>query len=298
YPTETDPMVDKIKAGQWQKKDKQYNAIRLLATTPFSYVEQGEPSWFTPEYYGVGPTTLFCQAPMKVEHISHFLDKPLGTLYYGSQTNFFQQMEASYQVFGDTTYNVKNNGAIVPVGEYGEVTDQSNPHGYAQSLAFSQSVPLIIMLSGPSVEVHLKITTFNSGLRIEFYRSVIDTNSSFVKYQLEQTRMVNSSQAQNPIISSFLPHRAARKIVITTTGENFTGINLFHEVKWVTVEDYDYNINIPSQQYITEDAQAAAHAVNNYLPPIWRPDTSYYVKLTLKDSIDNGENEAFYEYAY
>lgn len=298
YPTETDPMVDKIKAGQWQKKDKQYNAIRLLATTPFSYVEQGEPSWFTPEYYGVGATTLFCQAPMKVEHISHFLDKPLGTLYYGSQTNFFQQMEASYQVFGDTTYNVNNNGAIVPVGEYGEVTGQSNPHGYDQSLAFSQSVPLIIMLSGPSVEVHLKLTTFNSGLRIEFYRSVIDTNSSFVKYQLEQTRMVNSSQAQNPIISAFLPHLGVSKIVITTTGENFTGINLFHEVKWITVEDYDYNINVPSQQYITEDAQATAHAVNNYLPPIWRPDTSYYVSLLLKDSVDNGENEAFYEYAY
>ena len=298
YPTETDPMVDKVKAGQWQKKDKQYNAIRLLATTPFSYVEQGEPSWFTPEYYGVGATTLFCQAPMKVEHISHFLDKPLGTLYYGSQTNFFQNMEASYQVFGDTTYNVDNTGAIVPVGEYGEVTGQSNPHGYDQSLAFSQSVPLIIMLSGPSVEVHLKLTTFNSGLQIEFYRSVVDPNSSFVKYQLMQTRMVSSFQAQNPIVSSFLPHLGVSKIVITTTGENFTGINLFHEVKWVTVEDYDYNINIPSQQYITEDAQAAAHAVNNYLPPIWRPDTSYYVKLILKDSIDNGENEASYEYAY
>lgn len=298
YPTDTDPMINTIKAGQWQKKDEQYNAIRLLATTPFSYVEQGEPSWFTPEYYGVGATTLFCQATAKAEHISHFLDKPLGTIYYASRTNFFQSMQASYQIFGDTTYNVNNNNVIVPVGEYGQVTDQTNVFSYAQSLAFSQAVPLIIMLSGPSVQVTLKLTTFRSGFDIEFYAPYVDNNLSFVQYQLVLTKYVTSTQAQQPIVVDIPHDQAVTKIVIRTTGEQFTDSDLFHEVAWVTLEDYQYNINIPSQQYITEDTQATADAINNYLPPIWRPDTSYYVKFTLKDNVDEGDNVGLYEYAY
>lgn len=298
YPTDTDPMINTIKAGQWQKKDEQYNAIRLLATTPFSYVEQGEPSWFTPEYYGVGATTLFCQATARAEHISHFLDKPLGTIYYASQTNFFQSMQASYQIFGDTTYNVNNNNVIVPVGEYGQVTDQTNVFSYVQSLAFSQAVPLIIMLSGPSVQVTLKLTTFRSGFDIEFYAPYVDNNLSFVQYQLVLTKYVTSTQAQQPIVVDIPHDQAVTKIVIRTTGEQFTDSDLFHEVAWVTLEDYQYNINIPSQQYITEDTQATADAINNYLPPIWRPDTSYYVKFTLKDNVDEGDNVGLYEYAY
>lgn len=298
YPTDTDPMINTIKAGQWQKKDEQYNAIRLLATTPFSYVEQGEPSWFTPEYYGVGATTLFCQATARAEHISHFLDKPLGTIYYASQTNFFQSMQASYQIFGDTTYNVNNNNVIVPVGEYGQVTDQTNVFSYVQSLAFSQAVPLIIMLSGPSVQVTLKLTTFRSGFDIEFYAPYVDNNLSFVQYQLVLTKYVTSTQAQQPIVVDIPHDQAVTKIVIRTAGEQFTDSDLFHEVAWVTLEDYQYNINIPSQQYITEDTQATADAINNYLPPIWRPDTSYYVKFTLKDNVDEGDNVGLYEYAY
>lgn len=298
YPTDTDPMINTIKAGQWQKKDEQYNAIRLLATTPFSYVEQGEPSWFTPEYYGVGATTLFCQATARAEHISHFLDKPLGTIYYASQTNFFQSMQASYQIFGDTTYNVNNNNVIVPVGEYGQVTDQTNVFSYVQSLAFSQAVPLIIMLSGPSVQVTLKLTTFRSGFDIEFYAPYVDNNLSFVQYQMVLTKYVTSTQAQQPIVVDIPHDQAVTKIVIRTAGEQFTDSDLFHEVAWVTLEDYQYNINIPSQQYITEDTQATADAINNYLPPIWRPDTSYYVKFTLKDNVDEGDNVGLYEYAY
>ncbi len=38
----TNPLLNNLKSGQWQKKDNQYNAVRLLGMTPFSYTEQGK----------------------------------------------------------------------------------------------------------------------------------------------------------------------------------------------------------------------------------------------------------------
>lgn len=73
---------------------------------------------------------------------------------------------------------------------------------------------------------------------------------------------------------------------------------MFHEIKWLSVENYEYNINIPSLAAITTDTQATINAITKSIQPIWRPDTAYYIKFKLKDNIDNGLNHQFYEYAY
>lgn len=56
------------------------------------------------------------------------------------------------------------------------------------------------------------------------------------------------------------------------------------QVCWTTTEDYIYNINIPSSAAIEEDYQFMKEAIEKTIVPIWRPDTTYRVKIKLKDS--------------
>lgn len=158
-----------LKVGQWQKKDDQYNAIRLLATTPFSYTEQGQPGWFIPEQYGIMPSTLFCQGQTIEHSISDFLDKPLNTVYYASTSNFFQSKGASYQLQGDVQYIVNPDGSITMQGDSAVVSDEPNVFGFNQSLEFPNKTPLIIMLPAPSLDIKLKLSTYSTGLTIAFY---------------------------------------------------------------------------------------------------------------------------------
>lgn len=168
YPEDANAFAG-LKVGQWQKKDNQYNAIRLLATSPFSYTEQGQPGWFIPEQYGIMPSTLFCQGQAIEHSISDFLDKPLNTVYYASTSNFFQSKGASYQLQGDVQYIVNPDGSITMQGDSAVVSDEPNVFGFNQSLEFPNKTPLIIMLPAPSLDIKLKLSTYSTGLTIAFY---------------------------------------------------------------------------------------------------------------------------------
>ncbi len=52
--------VNDFKIGYWQRTGGEYNKIRLLAQTPFSYTQAGLPSWYVPEEMGLTAGTLFC----------------------------------------------------------------------------------------------------------------------------------------------------------------------------------------------------------------------------------------------
>jgi hypothetical protein len=168
YPSDA-AAFNGLKVGQWQKKDDQYNAIRLLATTPFSYTEQGNPGWFIPEQYGIMATTLFCQGQNIAHSVSDFLDKPLHTAYYASTSNFFQSKGASYQLQGDVQYILNPDGSVTMQGDYAIVSDEPNVYGFAKSLEFPNTTPLIIMLPAESMDIKLKLSTYSSGLTIAFY---------------------------------------------------------------------------------------------------------------------------------
>lgn len=73
---------------------------------------------------------------------------------------------------------------------------------------------------------------------------------------------------------------------------------LFHEISWLSVENYQYNMNIPGQAAISQDAQETVAGIQRFVQPIWRPDTSYYVRFKLRDEVDNGQGEGLYDYAY
>lgn len=222
--------LSNLKVGQWQKKDNQYNAIRLLGMTPFSYTEQGNAGWFIPEQYGIMPSTLFCKGQTIQDSTSDFLEKPLNTLYYASSSNFFQSEGASYQIAGDVQYAVDPNGNPVMQGDHAKVSDEANNHGFAQSLLFKNHSPLTIMLPNPAAKIKLKLSTYSTGVTVSYYTPLIDlTNTqSFVQYDVQQ-QYYSKQDLETPISPSVIPVGGITKIVITPDSVDSDEVNLIQQ---------------------------------------------------------------------
>lgn len=156
YPN--DPLVSALKIGQFQKTDGQYNKIRILATTPFSYTEQGQPGWYIPEQYGITATTLFCAAVVKDPKCADFLQKIVNKKYYCSNPNQLIYSEAVAFKLLSLTYN-----------DYVTVTDEANVFDFDLSLKFDNKNQLQIVLPQACVRVGLKLSNFASGVRIKYY---------------------------------------------------------------------------------------------------------------------------------
>ena len=166
-----DPTLDTLKIGQFQKTDGQYSTIRLLATTPFSYTEQGQPGWYIPEQYGITAASLFCEGEHRTKDCSTFLDKPLGQKYHCYDENhLFYAHQVAYFLL-----NKEDE-------DFAEVVNEANSFGISQSLRFKNSNTLQIRLPEPSVEVDLKLTTHSQGVKIRYYASLIDDTTSHVTY--------------------------------------------------------------------------------------------------------------------
>lgn len=172
YPNDNSGVFNNLKIGQWQKVDGQYNTIRILGTTPFSYTEQGEPGWFIPEQYGITSGSLFCEGQEIEKHCANFLRKPLHQRYYCYDNNnhfFFDN---------DVAFTLLNSAD----DEFAEVVDQTNVFEYDQSLAFENSNILQIRMPKPCYELELKLTNSYQGVRVKYYSSIIVPNMYEVQF--------------------------------------------------------------------------------------------------------------------
>jgi hypothetical protein len=63
-----------------------------------------------------------------------------------------------------------------------------------------------------------------------------------------------------------------------------------HEVCWYTEKDWEYNLLLQqnSQSVINTGINALSQAINQALPPVWRPDSSYAIVVTTKDDVNAG----------
>ena len=215
YPNDTESGLDELPVGHWQKKDQQYNAVRLMATTPFSYTELGEPGWFIPELYGLNPSTLFCEGETIKHSISDFLAKLLYTKYYASDHNYFHSKGIAFQIDGETELIVNPDNSTTLTGDFGEVTDEYNVFGFDQSLQFPNHTSLIMMLPEPSAEIELKLSTYSSGVHIEYFKPLIDDTASFVQYESIALDYLTREELQSPIYKEFAPIDGVTKIIIT-----------------------------------------------------------------------------------
>ncbi|HEX5733178.1 MAG TPA: hypothetical protein VF131_10110 [Blastocatellia bacterium] len=80
---------------------------------------------------------------------------------------------------------------------------------------------------------------------------------------------------------SFIEHNGA-----LPPPEGFPCSTLLHEVCCLSLEDYQFNISIPSQPAIAEDYANAVQAIEKRLAPVWRPHQKYYIRLQLNDTVN------------
>ncbi len=354
--------------GYWQKSGQQYSAIRLLATNPFSYTEQGEPGWFVPEQYGITPSSLFCEGVERAFTCCDVLNKPLGTTYYPPTQMNAHYINGAYFTLeigevGYITLNFDGSHNEVSAENNFVIDETANPFGFDRSLRFENGNSLVIFLPSVSAEVKLKLTTSAERARIKFYKSV-QNSSTIISYVLVSELYLNQAELQQEVHFVDL-NNAISKITVTpdyidldavnmVTGQiadlvgvsysgyigNVTGLNptdqaaydgliadldrllgngcgarkdgaqargdkerencvtSLQEICWLSESDAQYNEIIPGQDAINQDSQDMQAAIQNQVQPIWRPNTSYYLRFRLRDIVDNGEAQKTYDYFY
>jgi hypothetical protein len=169
YPS--DPALDALRAGQFQKTDGQYNTIRLLATSPFSYTEQGMPGWYIPEQNGLTPGVLFCQGQARVSRCANFLEKPLGHRYFcPDDNNLFYSNQVAFLLLDHR-----------PSG-FAEIVPDPNVFGFARSLRIQNTHRLQVRLPHPSVGITLLMSTHAQRVRVNYFASLQDDDAMQVGY--------------------------------------------------------------------------------------------------------------------
>lgn len=170
YPN--DSTVSNLKVGHFQKTDGQYNAVRILATTPFSYTEQGQPGWYVPEQYGINASTLFCQEVSREIKCTNFGLKPLNARYYcGNPNTPFFSNNVSFQLI--TPNEV----------DYAFITDEPNAFNITKSLAFDNWNSMEILLPQPTAMTRLRVSNFSGGVKVKFY-SIIQSPENDVLFNV------------------------------------------------------------------------------------------------------------------
>ncbi|WP_313090878.1 hypothetical protein [Chryseobacterium flavum] len=167
------PNINSFKIGYWQKTNEKYDTIRLLASTPFSFLDGGQPGWFIPEQYGITASSLFCTEHTETWHDSNVLDKAVGTIYHQPLMYPAEFINgAYYSLLGTVTDN-----------DYMSVSNVSNPHNFAKSLKINNGNSLAILLPQASAEVKLWLSTMASGATVKYYKDVF-SNAIYQQYEL------------------------------------------------------------------------------------------------------------------
>ncbi|GGG35427.1 hypothetical protein GCM10011344_40330 [Dokdonia pacifica] len=484
----TRSTVNNFKVGYWQKKSRQYDTIRLLATTPFTYMEAGEPGWVIPELLGITPSTLYCVEEELTGSCVDVLNKVLGTTYYipdGYIAHFINGIYVT--LVGETSTDPNDEGVSEVDGDFFKVTNETNPHGFSKSVSINNYNSLVLITPEPSIEIKLKLATYAAGVTIKYYRSVpnddvIETDYQLVYEEYKTAAQLNSqityenyvvpiskvviepntpdtaaindlreqiaalfvdtygdamgevsiSEPSDPVLYAQLvaqlealkanvctviegdpdcnkddilcefyttlleayhdcflyPIQSINQLfeisqcllewdglivrfdeinpeydLIETLGDVYQDmyqnpgfldkltqliavldgypendwnenevIQLYYqlidcaeqilqiiadlgnchctdedvekcytslqEVCWLTLEEHLYNETIPDSEAIAEEHQDMVDGLSKVAQPIWRPNTSYYIKYTLKDTVDHGENEGIYNHYY
>lgn len=68
-------------------------------------------------------------------------------------------------------------------------------------------------------------------------------------------------------------------------------------IEWLSKESYFHNTTIPTRKAVQGDREAMKAAVQNTVQPIWRPNTTYCLKFTLTDKVDDDKTTSF-DYFY
>jgi hypothetical protein len=218
------------KVGQWQKQGLEYNKIRLLGESIFSYMEQTDGVDPIPENFGVTSATLFCETQIRDKNCVDWMNVDKGHVYPADI--FWQQSAMLFQIFN----------------EDGTVINFASHFGIPKSLAFPSTGIFHARFSKPCAELELKMTSFSGGAEIRFYRLVNPLGTS--TYELIEARQYTSYELLSPVLYND-PDDPVRQIIVdpyNTDEDSIMKLCLQIEALWRKYyEDREQNQGILEQ---------------------------------------------------
>ncbi|WP_299765229.1 hypothetical protein [uncultured Dokdonia sp.] len=177
--------VSDFKIGHWQKTRKAYDQIRLLASNPFTYTEQGEDGWYVPEELGITASTLFCEAQFKPLQTVNWRNRRRGEKYpvpFSNPDSFFNIGQLYFQILG--TGILGDEDFIQP--EFGKVASGYSNFDFPQSLKIRNTNGIALKFPNAVQEVRLKLSSTARGVRIKLYKAVFEETAGtpVVSYEL------------------------------------------------------------------------------------------------------------------
>jgi hypothetical protein len=169
-----------FKTGYWQKADLGYNKIRLLAQSPLSWMQAGQPGWFVPEEFGITGTAIFCEGQRRERTCINWEEVATGTVY------------------PDTIWQQYKSALFLVKGDDGVVRNWASHFGLHQALVFDTDAILKIRLQEPVAELTLRLTTFSHAVKISYFRRVETVGGGWV-YQLIEERTLSNLQLLAPV---------------------------------------------------------------------------------------------------
>jgi|GEM_PF-3550570 len=243
----------KLPIGHWQKANKEYNAIRLLADSPFSYVEQGEPGWFVPEQLGLTPSTLFCEGKQRAAKCANWLHTPLNKIYRTAKRFPFYHahQDLAFNVLQGRSSNVKG----IVINSNAKVVNTPNAFGYQQSLEFANTSALEFKLPKASLQVTLKLSSTAQKVNVIYYKTFIPENGYLVEYEEIETVTYTREQLANSegiTYATDVANLVSKIKIIPVLGAAQQEIDVIYEqIEQLFIDTYEqYGSGIPEEAYI------------------------------------------------
>ncbi len=186
-----------LNAGYWQiQQPNRFAKLRMLSQNMFSYHTDGAPGGISLEGQLFGDEDIFCEPALRKICIN------------------WEDSEYANTVFEPEHYYSFNGLYLYPIFQAQVLPDNSNPHGFAQSVAFQGDLNLYFASETPWIS--LKMTALTNRVIVYFihYHYEVDEEDEYIEVEeLKDTRILTASELSNPVIYDALD-TPVNKVVI------------------------------------------------------------------------------------
>ncbi|MCL2329338.1 MAG: hypothetical protein FWC39_12605, partial [Bacteroidetes bacterium] len=172
--------------GQWQMQSRgEYQRIRLLSQSVFSYMDKGLKGWVKPEEYGITAGSLFCANAELQNQRANWTAYALDT-----------------KVQSETLISKQDATQIVScciTGERAHVGYVSNPYSLSKSLLFRNDSQCVIFLQESCAFVRLKLFTYSEYVTITYYKRNVTSITKIAEEIKTRYELLNPVDYENEL---------------------------------------------------------------------------------------------------
>ncbi|MDA3882994.1 MAG: hypothetical protein PF481_06895 [Bacteroidales bacterium] len=173
--------------GHWQLQGAaEYNRLRLLSQSPFSYMDNGMRAWATPEVYGVTPKSIFCADIRPENEYANF------TKYETDAYASSGSLESLHNRHEKIRWRLKKIG--------GKIIEKPNNYNIDKSLAFTSKGEFWCKFLNETAYASIKLFTYSKDVTISYYAKRRDEETGRAYWAIISQVTKTRYEALSPII--------------------------------------------------------------------------------------------------